>query len=302
MKIGERAEFLTRRNCIGCESPNLVALSSGLFSERPLHDFLSNDPWGESPVPFLEGLRWQYVKCGDCDLAFHQKILSPVWNARNFERWMTAEAMAEFGKTHISQQDRFDRAAHFVKHALQLEYLTRNLRGGNRLRVLDFGCGNGDFIEMCSLFGFEALGVDRSAARRGSNRSIVFESIDEVKEPVHVITLFEVLEHLEEPKAILESLAALLVAGGLLVLETPDCTGVTSIESPNDYAKIHPLQHINGFTPATMRAFAERLGFRTVAKPVSHVTCDRKRVAKDEVKRVLSFAVPVRTQQYFVKL
>ncbi len=215
---------------------------------------------------------------------------------------MTAEAIAEFGKTHVSQRNRFDRAAHFVKHILQLEYLTRNLRGESRLRVLNFGCGDGDFIEMCSLFGFDALGVDRSAARRGNNRSIVFENIDDVKEPVHVITLFEVLEHLDEPKVVLKSLAALLVSGGLLVLETPDCTGVTSIEGAHDYAKIHPLQHINGFTPTTMRAFAERLGFRAVAKPVSHVTCDLKRVAKDEVKRALSFAVPLGTQQYFAKI
>jgi SAM-dependent methyltransferase len=297
----DKAKFISRSECIGCRSPNFKALSSGAFDTAPLRDFLENDPWGENPMPYLSGEQWCYVKCDACGLAFHRQILSPEWNERNFECWMSAEAIARFERTNISLGMIFDRAAHYVKHVLQLEYLTRELRGESRLRVLDFGCGNGTFIDMCALFGFDALGVDRSAARRGNNRTPVFESIADVRSSVHVITLFEVLEHLVEPRAILDSLARLLVPGGILVLETPDCTGVTSIESLHDYAQIHPLQHINGFTPATLCEFAERLGFEAVKKPISHVTCDPRRVVKDELKRVLPFAVPARTQQYFVK-
>jgi 2-polyprenyl-3-methyl-5-hydroxy-6-metoxy-1,4-benzoquinol methylase len=299
--ITERAHFTNRTGCIGCGSTNLQLISSGAYDADPLHGFLSNDPWGESPVPFLRGLSWCYVKCAVCDLAFHQKILTPEWNQRNFERWMSAEAIAEFERTRNTPQVAFERAAHFMKHVLRIEYLTRGLHSGDRTRVLDFGCGNGDFIAQARAFGFDALGVDRSAARRRNNRGTVFESISDVKEPVHAITLFEVLEHLDDPRAILVALAPLLVPGGVLVLETPDCTGVTGISSVHDYAQIHPLQHINGFTPQTLRQFAERLGFRATNKPIAHVTCDPKRVAKDEIKRMLPFAVPQRTQQYFRK-
>jgi 2-polyprenyl-3-methyl-5-hydroxy-6-metoxy-1,4-benzoquinol methylase len=48
------------------------------------------------------------------------------------------------------------------------------------------------------------------------------------------ITPFEVLEHVDHPRAILEMLRALVVRGGILVLETPDCSGITDIVSRQD--------------------------------------------------------------------
>jgi hypothetical protein len=45
------------------------------------HEFISNDLWGEDPAPFLKNKQWRYVKCSDCDQAFHQFILAPEWNS-----------------------------------------------------------------------------------------------------------------------------------------------------------------------------------------------------------------------------
>jgi hypothetical protein len=92
-----------------------------------------------------------------------------------------------------------------------------------------------------------------------------------------------------------------LIAGGILVLETPDCSGVKGIFTHDDYKQINPLDHINGFTPKTMRGFAERLGFESIVKPVSHVTCDPVRVAKTEIKRLISGVLRPTTDQYFRK-
>jgi 2-polyprenyl-3-methyl-5-hydroxy-6-metoxy-1,4-benzoquinol methylase len=117
----------------------------------------------------------------------------------------------------------------------------------------------------------------------------------------HVITLFEVLEHLDDPRSLLETLKEYLLKDGILVLETPDCSGVKNIVTHQDYRKIHPLEHINGFTPATMRRIAESIGFEPIKKPVSHVTCDPKRVIKTEVKRIIDVIGTNTTQQYFRK-
>jgi SAM-dependent methyltransferase len=288
------AQFVTRDTCINCGSGNLRELSTGLFNKGPLHSFLSSDPWGESPVPYLAGQRWSYVKCGECDQAFHGRILSPEWSAIKFSRWMSAEAIAEFERTHPISA--YDRAVQSTKHVLQLA----SLIPARPLRVLDFGCGNGEFLAMCHQYGFEAFGVDRSQARRDKAGVSVVASVDELDEkPFHAITLFEVLEHVDHPRAILEMLRGRLVPGGILVLETPDCSGIANIVSRQDYYNIHPLDHINGFTPATLRGIAERVGFHSIAKPVSHVTANPLRVAKTEAKRALSFALGPTTQQYF---
>jgi hypothetical protein len=80
----ESAEFIDRKKCISCESDNIIALSSGLFNKGASNEFISNDPWGEDPAPFLKNKQWRYVKCSDCDQAFHQFILAPEWNGAAF--------------------------------------------------------------------------------------------------------------------------------------------------------------------------------------------------------------------------
>jgi 2-polyprenyl-3-methyl-5-hydroxy-6-metoxy-1,4-benzoquinol methylase len=291
-----KAQFNTRTGCITCGSANLKQVSDGRFDEGPLHDFLSSDIWGESPVPFLADKPWAYVQC-DCGQRFHKYVLTPEWNDINFSRWMSAEAIAEYVRSKIgySRSLLFERATHFTKHVLQLASLIEE----RPLRVLDFGCGNGEFLALCHQFGFETTGVDRSKARR-DKAGDVFASIDELEDRTfHAITLFEVLEHLEEPAAVLRNLRKHLLPGGVLILETPDCTGVERIESRRDYDAIHPLQHINGFTPATMRSLAERVGFKAIAKPVSHVTTSPVKVATTEARRVLGKVLKPSTQQYF---
>ena len=301
------AQFVERTSCINCGSSSLTELSTGLFDDKPLYDYLSADPWGENPIPFLLGNRWSFVQCNNCSQAFHKYILSPEWNERRFSQWMTQEAIAAFEQRLYTPERSFNKGVQYTKHVLQLEYLTRNLRGRAPIRLLDFGCGYGEFIAMCSMYGFEAYGIDRSSARRkNANFERIFPDLENLKNldncEFHVITLFEVLEHLDDPKAILDMLKRYLVKDGILVLETPDCTGIKGISTPDEYMRIHPLEHINAFTPATMRKFAENLGFAPINKPVSHVTTDPLRVVKTEIKRMLGGVMRTSTQQYFKKL
>ena len=293
-----QAQFSTRTACINCGSGNLEILASGSFNDAPLHTFLQADPWGESPLPYLDGQRWNYVACNDCDQAFHAQVLTPEWNEINFSRWMSGEAIAEFERLYAGPGAKFDRATHYTKHVLQLSELIPE----RPVRLLDFGCGNGEFLHICRQFGFNAIGCDRSTARRDATGLVILESIEQVAllgTPLHAVTLFEVLEHLEDPRGILQALKHQMAPGGVLVLETPDCSGVTDTRTRRDYDCIHPLQHINGFTPATLTSIAVRLGFEPIRAPVSHVTTSPVKAAKTEAKRLLAPLMGARTQQYF---
>jgi 2-polyprenyl-3-methyl-5-hydroxy-6-metoxy-1,4-benzoquinol methylase len=304
MGATETAEFVERTECISCGSPKLRELSSGKFDEGALQQFIAADPWGEDPAPFLKGKPWSFVACQECDCAFHRYILAPEWNERRFSRWMSQEAIEAFEKEFRTPAHEFAVATDYTAHVLRIERLTRELRGAGPTRVLDFGCGYGGFLAMCSLYGFEAYGVDRSSAKRDNNRySKVFAEIEEVEglPPFHALTLFEVAEHLDDPHPLVERLARLLPTGGILVLETPDCTGVRDIQTLTDYRKIHPLEHINGFTPETLTRFAARLGFEPVAKPTVYVTSDLERMAKTAAKGLLRPLATPTTQQYFRK-
>jgi SAM-dependent methyltransferase len=299
----EPAEFIQRLRCITCLSTNLAVIASGSYDDEPLRTFIAEDPWGENPLPFLAGQTWTYVQCKDCEQAYHRDVLAPQWNDRRFAKWMTQDAIRIFEEAITTPGSRLHEAEKRTKHVLQIELLTRRLRGNNAVRVLDFGCGYGDFLAMCAAYGFDAHGVDRSAARRDNARVLVHSELSDLsgQAPFHAVTLFEVLEHLDDPRAILEALRPHLIADGILVLETPDCTGVRGISTLDDYRKINPLDHINGFTCETLRRIATETGFQPIAKPVSQVTADPLRVAKTELKRVLRRFLSKSTQQYFRK-
>lgn len=295
----ERAVFVQRTRCISCHGSELEILASGLYNEGAVAKFIASDPWGEHPAPFLAGQRWRYVVCKTCHQAFHQDVLSPEWNERRFTKWMSQDAIAEFERKLKTPARMFGRGINYTAHVLRIEHLTRECRGEVLPRVLDFGCGYGQFLSACAQFGFDAYGVDRSQARRDNGVVKILPDLYEVSSvQFHAITLFEVLEHLDDPRAILEQLSPLLVRGGILVLETPNCEGVTKIETRTDYLKIAPLEHINGFTPATLSALAERLGFERVNPPPAYVTTDLMRVARNLAKR---FVRREGTQQYFRK-
>jgi len=305
MNQTETAVFVERAACISCGGSKLVELSAGRFDEGALKRFIEEDPWGEHPSPFLRGQRWSYVACQDCELAFHRYILTAEWNERRFSKWMSQEAIEAFEKPLKTPANEFRKAADYTAHVLRIEQLTRVLRGSAAPRVLDFGCGYGGFLSMCSMYGFDAYGVDRSSAKRDNNRfSRVFAGIEDVAgmAPFHALTLFEVLEHLDDPHGLMLRLRDLLATGGILVLEVPDCSGVRNIETRHDYGKIHPLEHINGFTSETLKRFAARLGFAPVARPVVCVTSDLSKIGKTVAKRLLSPLMRPTTQLYFCKL
>ncbi|MGA7749989.1 MAG: hypothetical protein WCA63_07550, partial [Gallionella sp.] len=64
--MNEKARFVERANCITCGSSKLVQISSGLFRDDPLRGFIENDPWGESPQPYINDEQWILVGCSDC--------------------------------------------------------------------------------------------------------------------------------------------------------------------------------------------------------------------------------------------
>jgi 2-polyprenyl-3-methyl-5-hydroxy-6-metoxy-1,4-benzoquinol methylase len=304
MLTHRQAEFIERTHCINCNSTRLSEISRGRFMERPLVDFMEADPWGESPLPHLQKADWVLTRCLGCQQVFHKRILNAEWNERRFTNWMSAEALEEFlnqrGLTSPSRK--FDQARAHVEHILRIEMLTRSIRGEYPIRLLDFGCGFGDFVSMCERFGLQAVGVDRATPRIEGSDVKVYSSLDEfgTTELFHAITLFEVLEHLDEPAAILAQLAKRLMVGGLLILETPDCKRVTSIKTHTDYDLVHPLEHINAFTHKTLKSIAERQGFHHIKRGPAYVTAERRRILKRDAKHLLG-QDGISTQLYFRK-
>lgn len=135
-------------------------------------------------------------------------------------------------------------------------------------RVLDFGCGSGEFIETCNAAGFSASGFEpgedyahyareerKLEVQTGRWQDVSFEGL------FSGITSFHVFEHLVDPCAALERMLTWLEPDGVIYLETPNA--LHGIERKG-FASLH-FAHTLGFTRYSMEALGAKVGLTPVA-------------------------------------
>jgi 2-polyprenyl-3-methyl-5-hydroxy-6-metoxy-1,4-benzoquinol methylase len=94
--------------------------------------------------------------------------------------------------------------------------------------VLAVGCGEGAFEPYCKIF--KGIDIDERAidAGRAVGRRVFFEDpADRPKAAFDVVTMFEVLEHVDDPVGFLTGAVAALKPGGQLIACVPNLHGTT---------------------------------------------------------------------------
>lgn len=145
----------------------------------------------------------------------------------------------------------------------RLEMIRPHLRG--RMKVLDVGSGGGEFAYLLQSLGHEVTGVEPNRGYAGFaagqyGLDIRRGMLDEVElEPGgwDLVTVWHVLEHMEDPAGVLRKLRAVLRPGGQLVVEVPNVEAVC--QSPR--GTFHEA-HIFSFGIPTLSRLGERAGFR----------------------------------------
>ena len=144
-------------------------------------------------------------------------------------------------------------------------------------RVLDVGCGNGDFLEQARAAGWIAEGCDFDPTVAVGVRSRGFaireggiEAWADAQGEFDAITFSHVIEHVHDPVATLEQARLLLREGGTIFIDTPNIDSVGHRTFGRSWRGLEPPRHLVLFNWAGMRAALERGGFhqiRRVARP-----------------------------------
>lgn len=145
----------------------------------------------------------------------------------------------------------------------------RALRGRSRGRVLDIGCGRGDFLMACRREGWEVAGVEQSGTpimelRAGLGLDVVATE-DLAAQPdstFDAVTMWHVFEHLVDPREMLRQSHRLLRPDGVLVLEVPNFGSWQARMGFPCWFHLDVPRHLLHFDRAALTAILEAEGFR----------------------------------------
>lgn len=134
--------------------------------------------------------------------------------------------------------------------------------------LLDLGCGDGGFLALARERGFSpcagldhderraALAREKGLDARTGDWAAFLRGLPEGS--LKTATLFDVLEHLHDPRGLLKELRRALAPGGRLALTVPNAARPLPF-GREDFDL--PPHHLTRWTPAALRAFLEREGF-----------------------------------------
>jgi 2-polyprenyl-3-methyl-5-hydroxy-6-metoxy-1,4-benzoquinol methylase len=156
----------------------------------------------------------------------------------------------------------------------------RHVRITPGMKVLDFGCGAGQFLELATRLKANAVGVDigepntrRLKARgldvfRGTLEEFVAQA---TPHSFDLITSSHVFEHLHDPVGALRQFRQLLKPDGLIWIAVPNAAnwGYRTLRG-KWYATQVPI-HLHHFTPSSLRMMIERAGLRGAVRSESLV-------------------------------
>lgn len=160
--------------------------------------------------------------CPDCGHEFIQPVPQAPFLAAYYASYMS-KAKSGFYR----ERAEGDIPARFrQRYERWLTILERSL--GRKARLLDVGAGLGMFLRLAREKGFEVVGVEPNGEaaeclRKNFDIPVVnglFEDVS-LDEQVDIITMWDLLEHLANPRAALRKAAGLIHDKGLLVLEIP---------------------------------------------------------------------------------
>ncbi len=137
-------------------------------------------------------------------------------------------------------------------------------------RLLDVGCATGFFPALAADSGWETVGLEPSAwaierARRRAPRTRfvegALESADFAPGQFDVITMWDVMEHVESPVMALDRVRGWLAPGGLLFANVPNAESWPARIMGRRWVLLL-REHLWYFSPATMGDLLKREGFR----------------------------------------
>ena len=241
---------LVARSCPGCGANDSKPFAESNFDPDALDAFA----FASRKLP--EYMHHALVACNRCDLLY----ANPAPDRKSLEAAYHDAAFDASDESHYAG----------LTYASYLPGIAAKLP--DRKGALDIGTGDGAFLEQLQRHGFsDVVGVEPSAAPvaaakpeiRPLIRHAPFRSADFAAESLRLVTCFQTIEHVYDPLALCQQVLGLLRPGGALFLVSHNRRALLA-RAMGSKSPIFDLEHLQLFSPQSMRALLVRAGFSRV--------------------------------------
>jgi len=142
----------------------------------------------------------------------------------------------------------------------------------NRGNLLDVGAATGCFVKMAEDGGWKAEGLEISqyavdqARKQNSNvRQGILSTADYQPESFDLVTLWDVIEHLSDPRSTISMIYNILKRGGAIAINTPDTSSFFAKLTGKYWHLLVPPEHLICFNPFNLGDLLKRSGFEVLS-------------------------------------
>jgi 2-polyprenyl-3-methyl-5-hydroxy-6-metoxy-1,4-benzoquinol methylase len=155
-------------------------------------------------------------------------------------------------------------------HETTVRLIKKYFRKKDKINVMDFGAGYGNFCSLTTQLGFNTYAFDLSSDKNDHMNSMgvtIISSFEKYQSYFDFIWVNQVFEHLAHPDEILKELAQCLNDKGIIFIAVPDCKNVKDVLSKDGLSNrlfkfISPHQHINAFENKTLKLLGTNAGLK----------------------------------------
>ena len=167
-----------------------------------------------------------------------------------------------------------------LKYWLFVQWVKWHLPDRKKIRVLEFGCGQGDLLMAVQHHPrFEARGIDYTPEPLELARSLGLrvdlgdmESLNFPDASFDLVAGIHVMEHVHDLESTMTQAHRILDKGGLFFAVCPCVTHIKARLAGDKWKYLGPPAHLWYFSPATFTKLLERFGFT-----VLHASCFHNR-------------------------
>jgi len=202
---------------------------------------------------------FRHVQCPECGLIYvslilREDVMEKYWR----------EELAWTGVLNSGPQMELDR----LKYLYGLDLISHRLEGR---RLLDIGSGPGGFVRLAGEAGWQAtaleLNQESSRQLEAEGYQVIVRQLEMADLPTDsydLISLWEVLEHLPDPKSIMAEARRLLNPDGLFLILVPNVKSLVSRLLHEKSNTFGGHSHLNHFSPETLAALLDGVGLKVL--------------------------------------